>query len=288
MNIDGKTRTLGVIGNPIEHTVSPVIHNNLANITGDNFCYLPFKVEESNVKAAIEGAYALGILGLNVTVPHKSAVIPYLKDIDPLAKRIGAVNTLVSCDGGYKGYNTDMPGLLRAMRSDGIEVKDKEVIVLGAGGVARAVAILLSDSGAKHIYILNRTISKAKAIADEIIKDKGEIVTAMELSDYSKLSGNDYICIQATNVGMYPNTDCAVIDDNAFYDKITKGYDIVYNPLETKFMKLCKEASAESFHGLKMLLYQGIIAYEYWSGKSISDDDALKVYAKMLESMGKT
>ena len=112
MNINGNTRLLGVIGNPVEHTMSPVIHNNLADIMGDNLAYAPFRVENENVGDAVRGAFALNMLGLNVTVPHKSAVIPYLKEIDPLAERIGAVNTLVRCEGGFKGYNTDMPGRL--------------------------------------------------------------------------------------------------------------------------------------------------------------------------------
>ena len=287
MNIGGKTRILGVIGNPIEHTVSPVIHNNLAAALGEDFAYVALKVEEEGLEDAIYGAYALSLLGLNVTVPHKSACMKYLKDIDPLAKKIGAVNTLVRVDGGYKGYNTDMPGLLRAMEHDGVDIKGKDVIILGAGGVARAVSILMTSSGAKHTYILNRTLSKAQAIVSEIEEDeslKGRI-SAMDIKDYKDLPGEDYICIQATNVGMHPDTDSAVIEDPEFYKKVSFGYDLVYNPLETKFMKLCKNAGAGAFCGLRMLLYQGVIAFEYWTGHSVSDELAEKVYGKMIEYM---
>jgi len=307
MDINGHTRVLGVMGNPVEHTMSPVIHNNLAAATGDDLVYTAFHVENENVGDAVRGAFALNLLGMNVTVPHKSAVIPFLKEIDPLAERIGAVNTLVRCEGGFKGYNTDMPGLLRAMKYDGISIEGEEVILLGAGGVARAVAMMLADNGAAKIHILNRSLDKAEKIAEEVnsyIANKQErsetrnktvgtiseeddrLVYAYELSDHTLIPADKkYITIQATSVGMHPNTDCAVIEDPSFYEKVKAGYDIVFNPLETKFMKLCKNAGADSYNGLRMLLYQGVIAYELWTGKSISNDLTDEVYSKMLDAM---
>jgi shikimate dehydrogenase len=286
MEINGKTKVLGVMGCPIEHSISPVIHNNLAAELKDNLVYAPFKVDEGKVQDAVKGAFALGIQGLNVTVPHKSAVIPFLCDIDPLAKRIGAVNTLVYTNEGYKGYNTDMPGLLRAMKHDGAEVAGKDVIILGAGGVARAVAFLLADSKVNHIYVLNRTIEKAKAIEEEIKAYAGDIISAHELSEYSSLYGDGYVVIQATNVGMHPDVDRAVLEDEEFYKKVSFGYDLVYNPAETKFMKLCKASGAEAYNGLRMLLYQGVIAYELYTGKSVDDELSEKIYHKMAEAMG--
>ena len=151
--IDGKTRTCGLIGNPVEHTLSPLIHNTLAKDMEHNLVYVPFQVEADAVGEAVKGAYALNLLGMNVTVPHKSAVIPYLKDIDELAGKIGAVNTLVRCEGGFKGYNTDMTGLKRAMESDGIVLEGEKVILLGAGGAARAVAFLCVHAGAEVVYL---------------------------------------------------------------------------------------------------------------------------------------
>ena len=286
MKVNGRTRVLGVIGNPVEHTMSPVIHNNLAEATNDNLVYTAFHVENENVGDAVRGAFALDLLGLNVTVPHKSAVIPYLKEIDPLAKRIGAVNTLVRCEGGYKGYNTDMPGLLRAMKYDGVSVDGEEIILLGAGGVARAVAMMLADAGAQSIYILNRTLDKAKNIAEEVNKYKGKpLVIPMEMSAYKDIpSDRKYLAIQATSVGMSPNTGNAVIEDPEFYEMVHTGYDIVFNPLDTMFMKMCKDAGANAFNGLRMLLYQGVIAYELWTGKEISDELSENVYSKMLDA----
>ena len=266
MQINGQTKTCGLIGNPVEHTLSPVIHNNLASLTGINMVYVPFKVEADLVEDVIVGAHAMGIWGLNVTVPHKERVIPCLKEIDSLAHKIGAVNTLVPCEGGYKGYNTDMPGLYRAMVSDGISVDGEQVIILGAGGVARAVAVMLAEKVEK-IYILNRTVEKAEAIAAEVNGYAGrEVAVPMSLADYNKLPEGQYLTIQATNIGMHPKVEDAVITDKAFYEKVHTGYDLIYNPGETKFMELVKEQGGIAFNGLKMLLYQGIIAYELWTG----------------------
>ncbi|MDD3369239.1 MAG: shikimate dehydrogenase [Lachnospiraceae bacterium] len=284
---NGTTRTCGLIGNPVAHSISPVIHNHLAALSGINLVYVTFPVEKSALHDAVKGAYALDILGLNVTVPYKSDVIPELVDIDPLAKQIGAVNTLVRVDGGFKGYNTDMPGLYRAMCSDGVKVEGEKVLVLGAGGAARANAFLLAYHHASEIIIMNRTIQKAQIIADAVKQAFPETaVKAMALNEFDKLSGNDYICIQATSVGLHPNDEDVVIADLAFYKKLKVGYDVICNPVETKFMKLVKEAGGEAHNGLKMLLYQGILAYELWNQCNITEEDASFVFRKMKEAMG--
>lgn len=287
MALNGHTRTCGLIGNPVEHTLSPVIHNYLAQETGVNLAYVPFHVGTGLLEDAIKGAWALNLLGMNVTVPYKSDVIPFLKDIDPMAEQIGAVNTLVRTEDGYKGYNTDNPGLYRAMCSDDVKIEDECILILGAGGVARAVAMLLAQKGAKQVIILNRTIERAKQVADEVNGILGrELVEVMCLADYNKLPENKkYLVIQATSVGMHPNVDVAVIEDEAFYQKIHTGYDLIFNPSETKFMKLVKSQGGRAFNGAKMLLYQGIIAYELWTGVGVSEELADRVYAKMLEAM---
>ena len=155
--IDGETRLCGLIGNPVEHTMSPVIHNTLAEKCGHNLVYVPFQVEEGRLAEAVKGACALNVLGLNVTVPYKSAVIESLVETDELAAHIGAVNTLVRTDGGYKGYNTDMTGLYRAMTGEGIRIEGEEIILLGAGGAAWAVAYLCGAQKAGKVWLLNRT-----------------------------------------------------------------------------------------------------------------------------------
>jgi len=286
--INGYTRTCGLIGNPVEHTMSPVIHNTLAEATGENLAYVPFHVATGLLGDAIDGAYALNLLGLNVTVPYKSEVIPYLQDMDPLAERIGAVNTLVRQDKGFKGYNTDMPGLYRAMCDDGVKIEGEKVLILGAGGVARAVAMLLADKKAAEIILLNRTVEKAQEIADEINEFVGEnLARALALNEYTQLSADEkYLAIQATNVGMYPHADDVIIGDTDFYQRVHTGYDLIFNPFQTKFMQMVQSQGGKAYNGLKMLLYQGIIAYELWTGQAIDDSLAETVYEKMKSAMG--
>lgn len=285
MEINGLTKTCGLLGNPVEHTLSPVIHNTLAELKGINLTYLPFLVEKEQLGNAVQGARALHILGLNVTVPHKEKILPFLTAVDELAEKIGAVNTLVSTEDGYKGYNTDTPGLYRAMASDGIMVEGEDILLLGAGGVARAVAVMLCDK-AGQITILNRTVEKAAAIAEEVNTYAGRrVATALELERYASLPGKDYLAIQATNVGMYPNTEETLISDTAFYDKIRVGYDLIYNPGQTRFMRQVKAAGGEAFNGLKMLLYQGIIAFELWNNCKITEEQAAVVYRKLQNEL---
>ncbi len=286
MNINGYTRTCGLIGCPVEHTMSPAIHNTLAEALGENLVYVPFHVQAGHVKEAVEGAYALNLLGCNVTVPYKSEVIPYLKEMDPLAERIGAVNTLVRVEGGFRGYNTDMPGLLRALASDGIETKGERVLILGAGGVARAVAVMLSET-AEEIVLLNRTVEKAVKIADEVNTYAGrKLAVGLSTDDYGQLSrGKRYFAVQATNVGMFPKVEEAVIQDAGFYERIHTGYDLIFNPAKTRFMELTEAAGGRAYNGLKMLLYQGVIAYELWTGAAVAKDLEEGAYSAMKRAM---
>ncbi len=287
MSINGYTRTCGLIGNPVEHTMSPAIHNTLAEGMGENLVYVPFHVPAGQLEEAVRGAYALNLLGCNVTVPYKSEVIPYLCETDALAERIGAVNTLVRTKEGFKGYNTDMPGLYRAMCEDGVTLEGERVLLIGAGGVARAVAMLLADKGAEEIILLNRTVERAWKVADEVNAYAGSrIAAAMPLCAYGKLpTGRKYLAVQATNVGMFPDTEKAVIEDAAFYERIHIGYDLIFNPAETRFMKLVAENGGRAFNGLKMLLYQGIIAYELWTGRTVSGELAGEAYKEMKRAM---
>ena len=288
MVINGYTRTCGLIGNPVEHTMSPAIHNTLAAELSENLVYVPFFVPEGKIREAVEGAFALNLLGCNVTVPYKSQVIPFLKEIDPLAEKIGAVNTLVRVQDGFKGYNTDMPGLLQAMSEDGVRLEGEKVLILGAGGVARAVAMLLSEQGASQIIILNRTAEKAEALAREVNAVSGrQLAAAMALADYTSLpQGEKYLAIQATNLGMFPRVEEAVIEDRAFYEKIHTGYELIFNPSRTRFMSLVEENGGRAFNGLKMLLYQGVIAYELWTGAEVGAELAGKAYREMQRAMG--
>lgn len=296
MKINGKTKLYGIIGNPVEHTMSPLIHAALAEAFGIDMVYVPFQVAEGQLEAAIKGAYGLNIYGMNVTVPYKNAVIPFLTEVDMRAEIAGSVNTLVRDSradrAGFIGYNTDMSGLWRAMQEDGITLKNEQVIVLGAGGVGRAVAFMCANSDAQKVYLLNRNAAKAQDVAakvnDSLRQYKKDCVTAMALSDYKKLltgAENRYIVLQCTSVGLAPNVDNVVIADNDFYHYVKFGYDLIYTPWETKFMQLVTANGGVAYNGLKMLLYQGIEAFEIWTGCKVTRENADKVYQMLQDRL---
>lgn len=281
--IDGKTRLCGLIGNPVEHTLSPDIHNALAQSGGINLVYLPFLVEKEQLQHAVTGAYALNVLGVNVTVPYKRDVIPFLQELDPLAGMVESVNTLVRIQGGYRGYNTDLSGLYRAMQEDGVSIREKEVIVLGAGGVGRTVAYLCAYKGAARVYLMNRSKKKAEAVADEVNKKSGrDCVCALGLEEWKRLPEHRMLAIQATSVGLFPDSGRAVIEDPAFYERVHTGYDLIYRPAQTRFMKLVEQSGGQAFNGLKMLVYQGVEAFELWNQVTVTPELASKIYALLV------
>lgn len=281
--MDARTRLCCLIGNPVGHSLSPMIHNTLAKEMGINLVYTAFKVEDGRVGDAIKGADAFDVLGMNVTVPHKCRVIEELKSIDPLAEKIGAVNTLVRTDGGYKGYNTDITGLWRELVEEEVEITGREIIILGAGGASKAITYLCASKGAYRIYLLNRSIEKAEMLADEVNSYFGDVVCPRTLDEYVKIPHDKkYPIIQTTSVGLHPDDDNAPVLDGEFYKLAEVGVDIIFNPSETKFMKLCKSAGARACNGLKMLLYQGIAAFELWNNVKVPEELADKIL-KMME-----
>lgn len=284
--VTGTTRLCGVIGNPISHTFSPLIHNTLAERCNHNLVYVPFHVRQ-NLDEAVKGAYALNILGMNITVPYKSEVMKSLVEIDEAAKTIGAVNTLVRTDNGYKGYNTDYLGLKRAMQEDGIIIENRPVIMFGAGGAARAAAYLVGSEKAKEFYIINRTREKAQTLADEIKGLFPELpVTVLETGETAKLPKQKYTAIQTTNVGMWPKTGVAACEDDYVYDMIEQAVDIIFNPEETEFMRRVRQSGGFAVNGLKMLLYQAVIAYELWNDVSIPQEYASEIYGLLQKEFG--
>lgn len=284
MIISGNAKVCGVIGNPVGHSLSPMMQNYFAERLNLDFIYVPCNVPDKQIGEAIRGIYALGFEGINVTVPHKQRVMPHLKEIDEAARCIGAVNTLVRMENGYKGYNTDAEGLFRAIKRQGIEVSGQDCLLIGAGGAAKAVAYMLMKHQARSAVILNRSLEKAQILADEMNRQfQRETMKPMALADYPKLDKASYLAIQTTSVGMYPGTGHAVIQDPDFYKKIHTAVDIIYTPSQTRFMELVKEAGGRALSGLDMLIYQGIIAFELWNqGVCVTDEMADEI-RKMME-----
>ena len=266
--ISGNTKICGVIGDPIEHTMSPAMHNAAFREKGIDFLYVPFRVRKEELEKAIEGMRALNIKGLNVTIPHKVAVIPFLDELDPVAEKIDAVNTIVNEDGVLKGYNTDATGFLQALLENGIEPEGKNVLVLGAGGASRAISLILADRGA-HLTILNRLqeLDWAEELADRISQIFGRETKAMVLNreNLIKTLEKTDILVNATSVGMTPDIHQTPVDSDLLKPELTV-FDIVYNPIKTRLLREAESAGSRTISGVEMLVWQGALAFEKWTG----------------------
>lgn len=272
LEINGHTKQLGIIGYPIEHTFSPIMHNFISDTVHNNFVYSAYCVPPQNLAEAIAAVRALGIQGINVTAPHKVEVMKYLDGVDPTARELGSVNTVVNRDGKLYGYNTDADGFCMSLEKNGIHIKGSKILILGAGGVTRPVLMRLIDNGASEITVLNRTKAKAVALAENILSVK-------EFKVSTDITSLDFdIVINTTSAGMEPQTDALPIDsieeinDLSFINKDTAVVDMIYNPDETRFLAEAKKLGAKTMNGLGMLIYQGIIAYELFTDTVLPAD----------------
>lgn len=256
MAIDGKTKVCCIIGNPVEHSLSPAMHNAAYQELGVNFVYVVFKVEE--LAEAVKGIRALGIRGTSVTIPHKVKIIPLLDEVDKTAREIGAVNTVVNNNGKLAGYNTDSEGAIRALK-EVTQLKEKKVVLFGAGGAARAIAFGLKNEGAQ-ILILDRTVDRAQRLANTVGADYAGL-------DKLERIKSAEIIINSTSVGMTPQVGEAIVSKKHLH-KGQNVFDIVYNPQETKLIYEAKQAGCEIVYGYKMLLYQAVRQFELFTGKS--------------------
>ncbi len=291
--ITAKGRVCGLFAYPIGHSLSPDMHNYFSEKLGMDEIYVPLQTAPENLGEAVKGAYAMNFLGMNVTIPHKQEVMNYLVGLDESAGLVGAVNTLVRTEGGYIGYNTDMYGLTRSIKERGVSLNGCEAVLLGAGGAARAAVAMLVKEGAQKLYIINRSVDKAAALAERANQLAGrEFAYALATDEYQKIDGygnpsshHRYIFIQSTNIGMTPNTGRALIEDETFYALAHTAVEIIFNPAKTRFMELAENAGATTIGGLKMLLYQGVKAYELWNNLTIPDDIINGAYSMMEDKL---
>ena len=283
MEISGKTKICALIGDPVEHSMSPVMHNTAYKKLGLDYVYIPFRVKPEGLEPAVAGLRALNVKGFNVTIPHKVSVIPWLDGLDPLAEKIGAVNTVVNTDGELRGYNTDAEGFLQALLEHGIKPKGKRIAVLGAGGASRAITYILVGKGAR-VTILNRQqeLDWAEDIAQLIRKDLGKEVKVLELGQLAGAIENVDILINATSVGMSPAAEESPVSAHLL-NKIPAVFDIVYNPMETRLLREAKAAGARTIGGVDMLAWQGALAFEKWTGQKAPLDLMRGEAVKMLE-----
>jgi shikimate dehydrogenase len=266
MAVSGKTKVFGVIGNPIEHSLSPIIQNAAFAASKLDSAFLAFKVKSAELGKALDGVRALEIQGLNVTMPHKTEILSFLDEVDQTAKLLKAVNTVKNEDGKLFGFNTDGVGAMAALRENGVELKGKKVMLLGAGGAARAIGFALAEQ-AGELSILNRSIQPAAELADLVYQKFNSKVFAYALSPLTVRGAlvDADLLINATSVGMEPNANDSLVDPKWLKPDLSV-MDIVYNPIETKLAKNAKKAGAKVVGGVEMLIYQGAASFEIWTG----------------------
>jgi len=253
--IDANTAICCLIGDPVEHSLSPLIHNAGYQALGINYVYLPFRVRD--IKRAIEGIRVLGIRGASITIPHKTSAIKYIDQIDPLAEEIGAVNTIVNSNGVLTGYNTDCDGALQALE-EVTTLGGKKAVLVGSGGAASAIAVGLKKNGVE-LVVLNRTEEKARKLAKKVnAKDFGSLERLGEISSAD-------ILINATSVGMWPRANESIIPNHLLHNRLTV-FDTVYNPKETRLLIEARERGCAIVYGYKMLLYQAAMQFELFTG----------------------
>ncbi len=285
MNISGKTRVCGVIGYPIEHSLSPLMHNAAFQAVGLDYVFLAFKVKSSSVAEAVDGMRALNIRGLNVTMPHKKSVMAGLDRIDLSAQIIDSVNTILNRENLLFGFNTDGVGAVKALKENGVELKGRKVLLLGAGGAARAIAYAVAKE-ADELAVLNRTAKQAQALAKLLEKTTNKRIAygSLSPSDIKNNLQDSDILINATSVGMKPHPNESPIPTKLLRKNLSV-MDIVYNPLETQLAKDAKEAGAHIVSGVEMLIYQGAAAFEIWTGKSAPVEVMRKAVVNHLQKV---
>jgi shikimate dehydrogenase len=270
MQIDGSTRIVGVFGFPVRHTASPPMHNAAFDHLGMNWRYLAFEVDPARLRGALRGICDLNFAGVNLTVPHKILAADIVDEMDKEARLLGAVNTVVVAGRELQGYNTDGHGLSRALREDfGMELRGRRVLILGAGGAGRAVAMQCARKGAAALFLANRTMSKAQAIVAEVRKAAPHAFTvALPLDSVHIAKHLDEVdlVINATSLGLRP-TDPPPLNGFPPRCKWLKVYDTIYRPSETRLLELARKAGAKTANGLSMLLHQGARAFELWTGR---------------------
>ena len=264
MQINGQTGVVGIIGDPVKHSRSPQMHNAAFNHLNLNMVYIPFHVRAELLGEAIKGMKALGIVGLNVTVPHKIEVMKYLDEISPAAGIIGAVNTIYVHDNRLIGDNTDGHGFVRALLDDeGITIAGKNVVILGSGGSARAIGYALLKKGVNRLIFCNRTASKAEEMAVSF-QTQGVFVAGMGIIDSMAEIIHADILVNTTSVGM--KQDEPLLIDPAWIRKGQIVCDIIYSPPQTMLLQEAEKRGARVINGLGMLVYQGALSFEIWTG----------------------
>jgi shikimate dehydrogenase len=274
--IDSRTKLTGLFGHPVGHSLSPLMHNCAFQKMGLPFIYAAFDIEPTHIGSAVESIRALGLRGVNVTIPHKVAVMPFLDEIDEEARQIGAVNTIVNENGRLIGYNTDGRGYVQSLiEEEDIHPAHARVLMLGAGGAARGVALALIRAGVERVLITNRTYAKAEQLAVELSHlFPGKHIRAISKEQIASAIRESTLLVQTTSIGMHPDNEASPIPAEYLHSGLLVS-DLIYNPLQTRIQRDALAAGARTHSGAGMFIYQGALSFEYWTGTK-APVDAMK------------
>ncbi|MCX6767335.1 MAG: shikimate dehydrogenase [Candidatus Micrarchaeota archaeon] len=278
------TKLCCLIGDPVEHSMSPAMHNAAFNELGLDYAYLAFKVPKEKLKDAVAGIKALGFAGANVTIPHKMDVVRHLDEVDSLAQQIGAVNTIVNEDGRLTGYNTDGEGALQALSDAGIDLKGRRVAVIGAGGAAHAITFTFAKKARlQSLAILNIIEADARNLAQRVKAHTGAFADGMLLNagNLEKAVEQADVLVNATSVGMNPKASDSPVPKELLHKGLAV-FDVVYNPLETRLVREAREKGCVAVTGEKMLVNQGAKSFELWTGRTPPVEKMLAVVRNAL------
>ena len=274
--ITGHTRLTALLGSPVAHSISPLMHNEAFQLLDLDYTYLCFDVNEETLPAAVDGLKACGISGFNLTMPNKNRIVELLDELSPAARLIGAVNTVVNDDGHLTGYNTDGVGYMQAVKDAGYDITGKTITIMGAGGAATAICAQAALDGVEKIHIFARETSRfwdrTQKLAENInstLPCKAVLHENKDTAALAQAISESALLLNATSVGMAPNTEGTIIEDTSLYHPDLIVSDVIYNPRETRFLKEAREAGCRTFNGMYMLLYQGAEAFRLWTGKEM-------------------
>jgi shikimate dehydrogenase len=253
----------GLIGYPLKHSISPQMHNTAFDALDLNFVYFPLEVKKSSLKDVIVALKELNFCGVNVTIPHKESIVKFLDVLDTSAVEVGAVNTILNKKGKLVGYNTDIIGFLKTLRKFRIKTNRENVVILGTGGVAKAVAVGLLKNGAS-VTVVGRNMQKCTTFAKRFQR-LGQI-KSYTFSNIENALSNAHIVVNCTPIGMYPDIENSPLKKNSI-NRDMVIFDLVYNPIKTKLLRFAKEKGAKAISGIDMLVYQGAESFELWTGK---------------------
>lgn len=283
MEITGQTKVVGVIGDPVKHSCSPPMHNAAFREMGMDYIYVPFWVQPEHLAAAVHGFKALNVSGINITLPHKKEVLPLMDSVSQEAAIIGAVNTMVFRDGMVEGHNTDARGLIASLREEGVEdIEGMNIVILGAGGGAQAIVVGLALEKAGRIIIANRTLEKGVKLAESVSEKTGVQVEGVSLDDkrLSEYISESALLISTITAGMDPNIPL-VIDPDWLHQDLAVC-DIVYIPPETNLLRAANKRGLKTIGGMGMLVHQGAISFQLWTGKQPPVDTMRQALAEAL------